>query len=307
MPPVASPFGKATVLANPRAGKGRVGRDPGALTASLDESGIEFGLLMTQGPGHATDLARRALEDGSRFLVAVGGDGTVHEVVNGMMQSGRAGQAVLGVVPAGSGGDFVKTFGLPARLQDAVRHLGGENTFAIDIGKITYTHMGERATGYFANIAEAGFGAEVVRRAEKLPRFVGRARYLVTFLFTLGAFRIRDARVEIDGRVHVGPLTNLVIANCQFYGGGMKIAPKALPDDGRFDVLLIRGTKRDYVANSTKVFRGEHLPSPVIKEYYAERVEVTADMPLRIEADGEMLGSTPATFEIIPSALRLKV
>lgn len=306
---MASPFGKAVVIANPHAGKGRVGRDPKELEAAIAAAGVDFDLRLTQRRGHAAEIAREAMDSGCRYLIAAGGDGTIHEVVNGMM--GESGpldrEAVLGVVSSGSGGDFIRTFGLPSNREGAVRHLAGDNVFQIDVGKVTFAHDGETRTEYFPNIAEAGFGAEVVRRAERLPRWVGRLRYLITFLFTLGAFKIRDVKVILDDRVYEGPMTNLVIANCQFFGGGMRVAPKALPDDGRFDVLLMRGTKIDYLSSSSKVFKGEHLPSPQIKEYYAARVEVQSERPLRVEADGELLGFTPAIFEIVPKALRLKI
>ena len=118
----------------------------------------------------------------------------------------------------------------------------------------------------------------------------------------------RDLGVVVcDTRTYEGRITNLVVANCQFFGGGMHVAPKATPTDGRLDVLIQIGTKADYVAAITKVFKGKHIPSPVIKEYRARRVEVTTKTPLRVEADGELLGTTPATFQLYENALRLKV
>lgn len=275
----------------------------------IASSGIEFDLHLTDHRGHAADIAREAINSGKSFIVAVGGDGTVHEVVNGMM--GANGplnpEAVLGVIAAGSGCDLIRTFGLPQKAEDAVRYLAGENVFVADLGKVTYMRNGASVTEYFPNIAEAGFGADVGLRAERLPRWIGRLRYLLSFFITLGRFSIGNARIVLDDRVYEGPITNLVVANCQFFGGGMRIAPKAVPDDGRFDVLVIKGTKREYVVASTKVFKGEHLPAPFIKEYYAAKVEIMPERPLRVEADGEILGFTPATFEIVPDALRLKI
>lgn len=304
-----SPFGRAAVIANPRAGKGKVGRDPAAFARLIESSGIEFDLHITEGRGHATEIARQATEQGCRFLVAVGGDGTIHEVVNGMMgESGLLNSdAVLGVVAAGSGSDLIRTFGLPQRAEEAVSYLRGDNVFVLDVGKVTVTRESGTHTQYFANIAEAGFGADVGLLAERIPRWVGKLRYLICYFITLARFSIGDVRITLDERVYEGPLTNLVVANCQFFGGGMKIAPKAMPDDGRFDVLVIRGNKRDYVRASTKVFKGEHVPSPFIKEFYAAKVHITAEKALRVEADGEILGFTPATYEIVPNALRLKI
>lgn len=306
---MTSPFGTAFVIANPRSGRGKVGRAGGWLSSVLKDAGIEFELVLTERRGHAIELARDAIADGYRLVVAVGGDGTVHEVVNGMMtQDGpRNPDAVLGVLAAGSGCDFVRTFGLPQDPADGVGHLLGENLFPIDVGKVT-CRAGEGAVSrFFPNISEAGFGADVARRAEGLPRFLGRVRYLVSFWITLAAFKINEGRVLLDERVYEGRITNLVVANAQFFGGGMHIAPKAHPGDGRFDVLVQIGTKRDYIAGITKVFKGEHIPHPAIKEFYATRVEISDPGGLWVEADGEILGTTPAVFEIVPSAIRLKI
>jgi diacylglycerol kinase family enzyme len=124
---------------------------------------------------------------------------------------------------------------------------------------------------------------------------------------TLARFKGTEGTVVCDTRTYEGRITNLVVANCQFFGGGMHVAPKATPTDGRLDVLIQIGTKADYVAAITKVFKGKHIPSPAIKEYKARRVEITTKTPLRVEADGELLGMTPATFQLYENALRLKV
>lgn len=305
---MSSPFGTAIVIANPHSGRGRVGRDPDWLRDLLSRAGIDHEIRFTQKRGHASELARRALQEGHRFLVAAGGDGTIHEVVNGMLDGEERSAAVLGVIAAGSGSDFIRTFGLPQDPAAAAGHLAGENLFEIDIGKVTYSDQSRNTrTEYFPNIAQAGFGADVVRRAESLPRRLGRVRYLLAFWVTLGSFKINNAKVVMDQQVYEGPLTNLVVANAQFYGGGMHIAPKAHPSDGRFDVLVQAGTKRDYVAGITKVYKGEHLGMEAIKEFYARRVEVVADSPLQVEGDGEVLGYSPATFEVVEKALRLKI
>lgn len=306
---MSSPFGKAFVIANARAGRATLGKRGERLGELLRSTGLEFELAFTQHAGHAVNLARTAMADGYLFVVAVGGDGTVHEVVNGMMgESGpRNPGAVLGVVPAGSGCDFVRTFGLPANPADAVGYLGGDDVFEIDVGRVTTTLGGEQRSEYFPNIAEAGLGGDVVRWAERLPRAIGRGRYLAGFWLTLGASRPTEGRVIVGSRTYEGRITNLVVANGQFFGGGMWVAPRAHPGDGKFDVQVQIGTKADYVAGIRKVFRGEHIPSPAIKQYQGPRVEVTTERPLQVEADGELLGKTPAVFEIVEKALRLKV
>lgn len=303
---MSSPFGKAFVIVNARAGKGA--RNPQEFEKLLGDAGLEHEAHVTQRRHHAVELARQAIDEGFRYIVAVGGDGTIHEVVNGMMgpDGARNPEAVLGVVSAGSGADFARTFGLPDAIADGVDHLLGEATMDIDVGRVTFTTEGGEASEWFANIAEAGIGADVVRRAERLPRRLGRSRYLVGFWMTLGAFKPAQGTVQCDEHTYEGRIANLVVANCQFFGGGMHVAPKAAPSDGRFDVLIQVGSKADYVAAIRKMFRGTHIPSPVIKEFRGQRVQVNTRTPLGVEADGELLGTTPATFSIVPSVLRIK-
>jgi diacylglycerol kinase (ATP) len=306
---VTSPYGPITMICNARSGRGGVAKALPDVRTHMDRRGLEHEIRYTEGPGHATELARSALASGSRFLVAVGGDGTVHEVVNGMIADDKPvnPDAVLGVVAAGTGSDFIKTFGIPAIPGHAVAHLDGPESFSIDIGKITYDDDGRRAVRYFPNIAEVGLGAEVVARALRLPSWLGPTVYLVAFWLTMR--KHRPARVDVDlvDRRYEGPMNNLVVANGQFFGGGMKIAPKAAPTDGLLDIQIEHARKREAIAIMPKVFKGEHLPHPNILEAKRVKVSISSERPLRVEADGELLGYTPATFELLRNALNLKV
>jgi diacylglycerol kinase (ATP) len=306
---VTSPFGRLVVIANPRSGRGKVGAELPKIERILIDSGLDYRIVQTTRPGHATEAAREALQGGERYLVAVGGDGTVHEVVNGMLQDDQpiAEDAVLGVVAAGSGCDFVKSFDLPADVAQAARHLAGERVRRIDVGKVTFTAGTAQMIRYFPNIAEAGLGGAVAARASRLPGMLGPARYLCGFWLTLPGFRPATVRLEADGHAFEWRAHNVVVANCRFYGGGMQISPKSEPDDAVLDVLVMVGPKSDAFTTVPKVYRGTHLPHRNIVELRASRVRVDTDLPFRIEADGEALGTTPATFELIPKPIRLKV
>jgi diacylglycerol kinase (ATP) len=298
---------KAVVILNARAG--RFGRSPRAIHALFSGAGMECDVRLTEGPEHAIELARDAVGEGHSYLVAAGGDGTIQEVVNGMMddRGPRNPAAVLGVLSAGSGSDFIRTFGLARRPAQAIAFLSGDGVVEVDLGRATYTAGGGTVTRWFANIAEAGIGAEIVRRAERVPRPFGRGRYVAGFGLGLTAFSKTGARIVLDGKPVTAQLTDLIVANAQFFGGGMRIAPGADPADGVFDVLIVKGSKREYVAALAKLYGGRHLPSPAIDEHRARRVEIEADDPLPVEADGEILGTTPAVFEVVPGALRLRV
>jgi diacylglycerol kinase (ATP) len=306
---VASPFGELVVIANPRAGRGRVGQELPELERQLLARRLAHRIRQTEGPGHATALAREALDEGVRFLVAVGGDGTIQEVVNGMLvEDGPVTEgAVLGVVAAGSGSDFVRTFGLPGDAARAVRHLEGDRLYPIDVIRVDYRDGDATRTRYVPNIAEVGLGAEVVRRAERLPRWMGRARYFWGFWLSIGGYRPRDVTVGADRTSYQGRANNVVVANCQFYGGGMKISPRSYPGDGLLDVQISTGPKSEAFTLLPKIYRGEHLPHPHIKELRGREIRVGAERPLPVEGDGEVLGTTPATFTVLPQVLTLKI
>jgi diacylglycerol kinase (ATP) len=306
---VTSPFGPAVLICNVRSGRGGVGKALPEVEDALKDRGLEYEIRRTEGRGHAIEIAREVVSSGGRLVVAMGGDGTVHEVVNGMIQDDNAvnPEAALGVIAAGTGSDFIKTFGLPARPKDAVRHLDGGESFLIDIGKVTFMDGDQEVIRYFPNIAEAGIGAAVVSRAEKLPRWLGPTVYLVAFWLTMRKHKAANVSVDVVDRVYEGKMNNLVVANGQFFGGGMKIAPKAAPTDGLLDIQVEHARKKDAIAMMPKVFKGQHLPHPDIEEYKRVRCSITSDRPLLIEADGELLGTTPATFEVLPEVIALKV
>ena len=311
---MTSPFGPLVLIANPRAGRGKVDAELPQVENVLRNLDLGYRIVRTTHPGHATQAARDALLNGERFLVAAGGDGTVHEVVNGMISDGRpvAPDAVLGVVAAGSGSDFVRSFGLPGDAAQAARQLAGDRVRVIDVGILTCIDgdTGQTRTRYFVNIAEAGLGGAVVARAAGLKgvgRFLGGARYACAFWLTLPGFRPATVQLDTDGQAFAWRAYNVVVANCRFYGGGMQISPKSQPDDGALDVLVMTGPKSDAFTTLPKVYRGTHLPHRNIAELRAGGVLLEADRPFGVEADGEILGTTPATFGVIPGVLRLKV
>lgn len=304
------PVGPARLIANPRAGNGDAVATLAELRAELTAGGLEFDVVRTTATATGQTLARSALDEGIRYLIAVGGDGTVHDVVNGMFEDRRpvAADAVLGVCGAGSGSDFVRNFGLDRPVRVIARHLLSTHTMPIDIGIVEFTnHDGSRSERLFANIAEVGYGAQVVRRAGRMPRLLGRLRYLFAAWASIAAVTPTTAHVSVDFTSRDLDLVELVVANGQFFGGGMKVAPRAIPQDGRLSVLAFTGDRSQVFALTTKLFAGEHLPHPQIVEYQTTACTIRPDEPLLVEADGELLGCTPARFSMIKRSLLLKI
>jgi diacylglycerol kinase (ATP) len=306
---MTSPFGPLVLIANPSAGRGKVDKALPRVESVLKNENLSYRIVRTTHPGHATEAARQALRNGERYLVAVGGDGTVHEVVNGMVSGGGplAADAVLGVVAAGSGCDFARSFGLPSDATQAATRLAGNQVQTIDVGTVT---CADGETRCFVNIAEVGLGAAVVAKAAGLKgagRFLGGARYAAGFWLTLPRFRPAAVRLDAGGQYHAWRAFNVVVANCRFYGGGMQISPNSDPGDCLLDILVMTGPKSDSFTTLPKVYSGTHLPHRNIAELRAAQLSVEADPAFPVEADGELLGTTPASFGIIPSCVRLKV
>lgn len=308
---MTSPFGRLLLVVNVAAGTRKTSAVLGRLEEALRAREITYDVHRTEGPGDATRITRRALEDGRRLVVAVGGDGTMHEVVNGMFaEDGTAvGDPVLGVVGAGSGCDFIRTFDLPADPVTAAERLDGSNVRPLDIARISFVDSnGRPAARYYANIAEAGLGAVTARRAVGMPAAMGPSRYFFAFWAVLPGYRPAAMRIEVDGEpAYDGRAVNVVIANCRFFGGGMHISPASDPGDGVMELLVFKGRKTDSFTMMPQVYRGRHMPHRNIVELKGRRFRLESEHPYALEADGEVLGATPATIEVLPRAVRLKV
>ena len=241
------------------------------------------------------------------MLVAVGGDGTVNEVVNGI--AGRTG-VELAIVPRGTGRDFVRTYGISHRLDCAIHTALDGRTREIDLGRARFrSWQGETREAYFANIASAGMSGAIAKRANETSKALGgRASYLWATVAVFAGWRTAEISVEANGEVRRSPMHLVVVANGRYFGGGMMITPEADPDDGAFEVLVIGNlTKRDLLLTLPKTYFGRHLPHPKVELVRAAKVEIEAEEPLPIELDGEQPGTTPVRFEVVPRALRLRV
>jgi len=300
----------ATTVAvvNPASCAGKTGRAWPELRRALAAAGVEVEERLTREPRQATELTRQALRDGAGRVVAVGGDGTLNEVVNGFFDEDGAPiatDAVLGLVPSGTGGDFRRTAGIPVGAAAAPILAAGANR-PVDVGRLTLDGAAPR---HFVNIADCGIGGEVVARVNRSSkRAGGTATFLWHSLASLLSYRPRAARVEIDGTVEEGRYQNVVVANGRYFGGGMRVAPDADLGDGQFDVVLFGDLpKVRSITGIRRIYAGTHIGQPGIRMIRAQRVRVTPleDPPLGFEMEGEEVGPAPATLEILPGAVRL--
>ena len=294
-------------LVNPASDNGATGRRWPEIARRASSAGLKGRALLSERAGQLGELAVQAVADGASLLVVVGGDGTVNEVANGVAENDAV---ELAVIPRGTGWDFVRTYGIPHKLDDAIAVARDGTARTIDLGRGSFrTWAGEESAAFFANVASVGMSGAIARRANETTKALGgKTSYLWATFAVFARWRVSELRVSVGDQTRRGPMHDVVIANGRFFGGGMMICPEAAPDDGLFDVLLIRDlTKRDLLFTLPKTYRGKHLPHPKAEVLRGSVVEVEAEEPVPIQLDGEQPGTTPARFELAPRALRVRV
>ncbi len=302
--------GGVAFVVNPASASGATGRRWPEIERRAARAGLRGDALVSQRPGDIRELARRAAEEQVALVVAVGGDGTVNEAVNGLASAPGPRRPELAVIPRGTGTDFVRTYRIPTALDAALAVALRGGTREIDLGHVSYAAPGGgRAESYFANVGSAGMSGAVARRANSAPKALGgRATFFLALVAVFAGWRNVEMTIELEADRRTGKMTNVIVANGAYHAGGMRLAPEARPDDGLFDVLLIGDiTKADFVRNVARVYRGTHLTHPKIELVRAVSVSVDASVAMPIELDGEQPGTTPARFELRPRALRLRV
>jgi YegS/Rv2252/BmrU family lipid kinase len=305
---------RTLVIVNPASAGGRTaGRWP-ALRYELRRAGVAYDVHQTTAPDDATTAARAALASGYTRVVAVGGDGTLNEVVNGFFQPDGTAinpAAVVGLLPSGTGGDFRRTAGLPTTPAQLATILRVNHTRRIDLGRIRYDDATTPAR-QFINIADCGVGGEVVARVNASGSKGGGVRGTAVFLGisirALTTFGGRPVRLTLDGEVIEMDVQNVVVANGCCFGGGMRIAPDAQLDDGVFDVVVLPALGRvRTLAAMPSVYRGRHIRQPgvLVRRASTVRVEPLDDRPLLFDIEGEQIGRAPATLTCLPAAIAL--
>ncbi len=312
---------KTKLIVNPTSARGKMQKRWPQIQAILQAENFPFEVAFTERRGHAIALARAAVDAGFELIVAVGGDGTLNEVVNGMLSTplknaGSLGgqllnsSALLGVIPSGTGSDFVRSAGLPHDALMAARHLAhAAGARPIDIGELTCRTDGQSSQRYFANVAGMGFDAEVVERLEHGgKRGGGTIPYLSTLIGTVFSYRNKDVILRVDDQTTQARVNAVVICNGKYFGGGMMVGPNAALDDGLLDVVTIGDMNAvEVLVNTRRIYNGTHLSLAKVSEYRAKNVTVETAQRVWIEVDGELVGEGSASFCVHPAALRLRV
>jgi len=302
--------GGAVFLVNPASANGATGKRWPELERQARDFGLDPHVELSHGPGGLAALARQAADDGASLVVAVGGDGTVHEVVNGLLSSTHTPLPDLGILPRGTGDDFVRALGIPVADIDALTTLRDGRPRELDAGRVTYrTPEGDEAVSYFVSMAGVGMSGAVARKLNTTSkRLGGRIAGLAATFTVFTRWTNVELQITVGSEHRHGLVQDVLVGNTEYHNGGMRLTPGALPDDGLFDVLLIGDvSKLDLALTMPKIYRGTHLPHPRAELLRGTSVGVESAEPLPVELDGEQPGTTPVQFDVVPKALRLRV
>jgi diacylglycerol kinase (ATP) len=299
---------KTVAIVNPIAGHRRAPRHWPRLLSSLGEVAAGVATWWTEWPGHAEKLAARARREGFDRVVAVGGDGTLLEVVNGLWWEPGGSQPSVGVVPFGTGCDYVRSFNLGRSLQDKVATALGKATLEVSLGLVRLQGLdGKPRQRVFVNVLGLGFDAQVIYgfRQQRLV-LPGKTLYFLSGLRELARLKHHRITGELNGRPLETEAAVVVLGLGRFFGGGLMITPGASPQAGHFQVVLGQKLRRlDVLTLLPGLYFGKHLDHPEVKAHYAGHVKIKADPPAYVEAEGELEGLTPLEVTIIPGALRI--
>jgi YegS/Rv2252/BmrU family lipid kinase len=303
---------KPTLVVNPKSGGGNTGRTFEAIKSTIERALGSCDVAMTSHGGHGISLARDAANSGAELVIAVGGDGTIHEVVNGLMLADK--KAELGIIGQGTGGDFRKALGLEHRLDRYIDAIASGKKRRLDVGKFS---GGGKDAHYFVNILSVGMGGLVDKYVATAPRVLGgKAAYFGASLKALLTAQLGTVRCTVtnDGKTEEHTIRSYMIAICNgcYFGGGMKVAPMAEIDDNAFELIALGATSKvGFALTSGSIYSGDHIRQPGTvhlrgQKFHLELVNRSAENVYLLDVDGEPMGSLPLEVELVPKALTLR-
>jgi len=303
----------ARAIVNPAAGGRSTYIEWPLISKRLIDKGLLFDYVYTEGAGHAIELAREAANTDYRYIIAVGGDGTVNEVVNGILNSTGSHNTILGIVSAGTTCSFARSVGIPLDPVNSCNLLTSQNRLSIDVGIVEYTREGQNLRRFFVNEADVGLGATVVEASKHITNYFGRKinylSHVLGGLATLVSYKNKRITLCVENETEdVFNCAMLVIANGAYFGGGMHMAPNAKPNDGLLDMVIFGDMgKSELLKIWTMTYKGHHVSHDKVRLLKIRNVTIQCAEKILVEADGELLGEGPVSFSVVPSALNIVV
>ncbi len=300
------------VVINPNAGTRKGEKDWERISLLLTDNGFDFHPVFTETRLHAMKLTVDFIQRGFRKIIVVGGDGTMNEVVNGIFRQKvvPTTDIMLGMISVGTGNDWVRTFNIPTAYKGAVEILRRESTMLQDAGIVKYQNDHCEKSRYFINMAGLGFDGLVAQKTNR-DKDLGRSNpliYIKNLVSSLFAYKSSQTKVIVDGQVISDKIFSISIGIGQFNGGGMRQAPDALPDDGLFDLTLIKDMKKlSVVASIRRLYNGTIGQHKRVMTLVGKFIRIESEIPVLLETDGESLGHSPFEFQIVPKSVRVIV
>lgn len=286
---------KYLFVINPVAGKGKTLGVIPLIKESFNKDKINYDIKITKRRGQGEEIAKKAAKNGYTHIIAVGGDGTVYEVLNGI----KGYDVSLGIIPLGTGNDFVRSIKMPNEASEAIEIIKKGKTKKIDVGKIN--------DRFFLNVSSIGIDAEIVKETEKIKKyFSGTAAYVAGIFATLAKYRSKKVDILVDGKNYSRNVELIAIGNGKYYGGGMKINPDAEIEDGLLDICLVnKMNKLKFIALFLTVFKGKHTKIKEVEIFRGRDINIMSNEPLVLNADGDIIGTTPANISIEKSSINV--
>lgn len=303
---------KWLAIVNPNAGVKKCQKDWKKIAALLDKNQMDYDAFFTERRGHAISLTKEKIEAGYRNIISVGGDGTLNEVVNGIFKQTTVSttEISLGVISVGTGNDWVRTFNIPNDYEKSIVLLKKKDTFIQDAGMVSFVSETGTRSRYFINMAGLGFDGLVAQKTNA-DKDLGKANpfsYIKNLFSSLFAFKSVSTRIVVDDAEMQHNIFSIGVGIGQFNGGGMKQAPNAVPDDGLFDLTLIKDmSKWSVVANVNRLYNGTIGKHEKVELHKGRQIIIEPKTPVLMEADGESLGQSPFTFTILPKCLKVVI
>ena len=298
------------VIVNPVSADGRTGRDWPKHEPLLRRILPPFNVWTTAGPHNATELAYRAVEQGYATVAVHGGDGTVNEVLNGLLGHPRGESTALALLPCGTGADLVRTLGISHDISAAARQACGNSFQEIDVGEARFIDLqGDPCRRHFLNVTDAGFGGDLVRYVNShSKRLGGRFSFLRGLLVTLFRYKNKPVRIALDEHLPFEVrASSVVIANGQYFGGGMWVAPPARMDDGLLEVVVVGDVSRiEVLTNTRRLYRGTLAAHPKVQTFRARTISLESEEEVLIDMDGELVGRLPARLGLLPKKIKIR-
>lgn len=308
---------KWLVVVNPKASVGKSEKDWPLIKQILVNEGIEFDDVLTEYPRHAIEIVRDAIvEKGYRKFISVGGDGTNNEVINGIFTQDvvPTTEITMAALPIGTGNDWRRTFNIPLEYEEVVKIIKAGHTFAHDIGKLTYYNDGDPKIRYFLNAAGTGLD-EMVCNTTNIMKQSGKGgtvRYLISVVKCLLKYKVTHVQITVDDElVFDDNILSLSVGNCRFNGGGMMMMPNAIPDDGLFDITVIKKVSIfKFAANVKNIYDGSFVEKlKEVQTFRGKKIRIVSIPPhsLMVETEGENLNNSPFDFEILNKAVNMVI